>query len=75
MTRYSIELKTRKYVKGYGFLSFAKNIENKYWIKDQIVPKKVIYKAGESIGNKIADAVTKLSQNDYNNERQEHVEE
>ena len=26
MTRYSIELRTRKYVKGYGFLSFAKNI-------------------------------------------------
>ena len=24
--------------------------------------KKVVYKAGESIGNKIADAVTKLSQ-------------
>ena len=40
-----------------------------------MVPKKVVYKAGESIGNKIADAVTKLSQNDYNNEKQEHVEE
>ena len=24
MTQYSIEPKTRKYVKGYGFLSFAK---------------------------------------------------
>ena len=32
--RYSIELKDRIYVKGYGFLSFAKNIDknlgNKY---------------------------------------------
>ena len=24
MTQYSIELKTRKYIKGYGLLSFAK---------------------------------------------------
>ena len=28
--RYSIEPKFRKYVKGYGFLSFAKNFGNKY---------------------------------------------
>ena len=28
--RYSIEPKFRKYVKGYDFLSFAKNIGNKY---------------------------------------------
>ena len=27
MTRYSIEPKTRKYVKGYGFLSFARKYE------------------------------------------------
>ena len=27
---YSIEPGTRKYVKGYGFLSFAKNLSNKY---------------------------------------------
>ena len=30
MMRYSIELITRKYVKGYGFLSFARNLSNKY---------------------------------------------
>ena len=30
MTRYSIEPRTRKYVKGYGFLSFPKNLSNKY---------------------------------------------
>ena len=28
--RYSIELTDRIYVKGYGFLSFAKNLSNKY---------------------------------------------
>ena len=30
MERYSIEPRTRKYVKGCGFLSFARNIFNKY---------------------------------------------
>ena len=30
MTRYSVEPRTRKYVKGYGFLSFARNLSNKY---------------------------------------------
>ena len=29
MTRYSIEPRTRKYVKVYGFLSFARNLSNK----------------------------------------------
>ena len=28
--RYSIEPKFKKYVKGYNFLSFAKNVGNKY---------------------------------------------
>ena len=30
MTCYSIESRARKYVKGYGFLSFARNLSNKY---------------------------------------------
>ena len=30
MAHYSIEPRTRKYVKGDGFLSFAKNLTNKY---------------------------------------------
>ena len=29
MTRYSIEPRTEKYLKGYGFLSFAKKLPNK----------------------------------------------
>ena len=28
--RYSIEPKERRYIKGYGFLSFARNFGNKY---------------------------------------------
>ena len=28
--RYSIESRERRYVKGYGFLSFARNLNNKY---------------------------------------------
>ena len=30
MIRYSIEPKTKKYIKVHGFLSFAKNLSNKY---------------------------------------------
>ena len=31
--RYSGEPKERRYVKGYGFLSFARNFDNNYGIK------------------------------------------
>ena len=30
MTHYSVEPRTRKYVKGDGFLSFARNLSSKY---------------------------------------------
>ena len=33
MTRYPIEPKTRKYVKGYRFLSFASNLSDKHGIE------------------------------------------
>ena len=33
MTRYPIEPKTRKYVKGYRFLSFASNLSEKHGIE------------------------------------------
>ena len=65
MTRYSIEPRTRKYVKGYGFLSFARNLSNKY--KKQLLDteldplktasKKVVHKTVEFLGNEIVDAV------------------
>ena len=65
MMRYYIE--PRKYVKGHGFLSFARNFSNKYrkqLLDTGINPsKKVVDKAaeatGEFIGNKIAGAVAK----------------
>ena len=34
MTQYSIEPRTRKYVKGHGFLSLARRYKKIYWIKD-----------------------------------------
>ena len=50
------------------FYHLRENIRNK---KD--VSKKVVHKAGEYLENKIADAVSKL--NDDNIEKQEPVEE
>ena len=71
--RYSIELKDRRYVKGYGFLSFAKNIvthlSNKYNQKlrdtakksttDAIkaVSKRAIQKTAEATGNMIGNKI------------------
>ena len=73
--QYSIEPRTRKYIKGYGFLSFTKNISNKYGKQlldtatktglDALksASKKVVHKAaeaiGEFIGNNIADKIVK----------------
>ena len=74
MMRYSTEPRFRKYVKGYGFLSFAKNFGNKYGKKlmntanktgidaAKIAFKRVVQKTagatGDLIGNKIADTIT-----------------
>ena len=63
MRQYSIEPRTTKYVKGYGFLSFARKYK-KQLLDTGIDPlktvfKKVVHKAGEFLGNKIADVVTK----------------
>ena len=76
MMRYSIEPRFRKYVKGYGFFSFAKNFGNKYGKKlmdaatktgmdaAKIASKRVVQKTAEAtgnlIGNKIADKVTSI---------------
>ena len=72
--RYSTEPKFRKYVKGYGFLSFPRKFGHKYGkkimdtaIKTQIdaakiASKRVVQKnaeaTGDLIGNKIADQIT-----------------
>ena len=74
--RYSIEPKGRIYVKGYGFLSFAKslgkNLSIKYGQKllgrakklttDAIkAASKTAEATGDLIGNKIADKITSVS--------------
>ena len=74
--RYSTEPRFRKYVKGYGFLSFAKKCGNKYGKKlmdtatktgmdaSKIASKTVVHKTAEAtgdlIGNKIADKITSI---------------
>ena len=77
MRRYSKEPRTRKYVKGYGFLSFARKYKRQLLDTGldavKTTSKKVVYKVGEFIGNKIADAVTKS--NGDNIEKQEPDEE
>ena len=70
--RYSIEPRTRKYVKGYWFLSFARKYKKQLMDKGLDASKKVVYKAGKYLGNKIAAAITKS--NDDNIEKQEPVE-
>ena len=75
--RYSTEPKFQKYVKGYGFLSFARKCGDKYGKKlidtatktgihaAKTASKRVVQKTAETngglIGNKIADKVTSVS--------------
>ena len=57
MMLFSIELRTRKYINGYGFLRFARKYKQ---LLDTGLDasKKVVHEAGKFIGNKITDAVT-----------------
>ena len=80
--RYSIEPRERRYVEGYGFLSFARNLNNKYGQKlmdsakksaidaFKIASKRAIPKTTEAtrdlIGKKIADNITSYSKNPAN---------
>ena len=74
--KYSTEPRFRKYVIGYGFLSFAKKFGNKYGKKlmdtapktgmdaAKTTSKRVVQKTaaatGDLIGNKIADKITSI---------------
>ena len=62
-----MEPRTRKYVKGYGFLSFARKYKKQLLGTEldylKTTSKKVVHKTGEFLGKKIADAVTKSSNN------------
>ena len=83
---YSIEPRERRYVKGYGFMSFAKNFSDKYSksLMDKgidvsknllkLLVKKTLKKTakatGDLIGNKIADKITSASKKSHNEEIQ-----
>ena len=72
--RYSIEPRKRRYLKGYGFMSFARNLSDKYSksLMDKGIDlsktfaktagKKILKETekatGDLIGNKIADKIT-----------------
>ena len=68
--RYSIEPRERRYVKGYDFMSFARNFNDKYSksLMDasktfaKTAGKKILKETakatGDLIGNKIADKIT-----------------
>ena len=84
--RYSIETRERRYVKGYGFLSFARNFSDKYSksLMDKGIDvskkfaktagKKILKKTakatGDLIGNEIADKITSATKKSHNEEIQ-----
>ena len=91
MMRYSTEPRFRKYVKSYGFLSFAKKFGNKYGKKlldtatktgmdaAKIGSKKVVLKTAEAtgdlFGNIIADKVTSIGKTKEKPKTKEKFEE
>ena len=81
MTRYSLEPKIRKRVKGYGFLSFARNLGSKAIGKQLIdtgkdalktASKRVVQKTAEAtgdlVGSKIADKIISKKVNKADND-------
>ena len=88
--RYSTEPKYRKYVKGYGFLSFARKFCDKYgkklmnaatetWIDaakaaSKWVIQKTAEATGDLIGNKVADKITSIGKT-KNKEKEEERQE
>ena len=76
--RYSTQTRFRKYIKGYGFLSFAEKVGNKYDKKlmdtatktgmdiAKTASKRIVQKTAEAkgdlIGNKIADEMTSIGE-------------
>ena len=68
--RYSIEPRERRYVKGYGFMSFARNFNDKYskYLMDlsktfvKTAGKKILKETakatGDLIGTKVAEKIT-----------------
>ena len=89
--RYSTEPRFRKYIKGYGFLSFAINFGNKYGKKlmntatktgmdaAKIASKRVVQKTAEAtgylIGKKTADKITSVGKTKKKPKTREKPEE
>ena len=89
--RYSIESRFRKYVKSYGFLSFARKFDDKYGKKlmdtatktgiaaAKTASKRVVQKNAEAtrdlIGNKIADKITWIGKSKEKQKSKEKPEE
>ena len=57
--RYSIEPRKRRYIKGYGFLSFARNFGNKYGKKLMNTAIKTGANFNSKYGKKLTDTATK----------------
>ena len=57
--RYSIEPRERRYIKGYGFLSFAKNFGNKYGKQLMNTAIKTGANFNSKYGKKLTDAAIK----------------
>ena len=88
--RYLLEPRDRISVKGYGFMSFARSMSNKYGKKLVDTAKKSATDAvktaskrafqktaeatGDLIGNKIADKITSVSKKKSNNDDNNDVE-
>ena len=88
--RYSTQLKFRKYVKGYGFLSFARKFGDKYGKKlmdtatktgidaAKTASKRVVQKTAEAtehlIGNETADKITSLGKTKSKEKEEERQE-
>ena len=88
--RYSAEPKYRKYVQGYGFLSFTRKFVDKYGKKlmatatktgidaAKTASKRVVQKTAEAtgdlIGNKIADKITSLGKTKSKEKEEERQE-
>ena len=87
--RYSTEPRFRKYVKGYGFLSFATKFGDEYGKKSMDTTtktgidaakttfKKIVHKTAEAtgdlIGNKIADKITSVGKSKEKTNKTEEI--
>ena len=87
--RYSTRPRFRKYVKGYGFLSFVRKFGDKYGKKlmdtatetgidaEKAASKRVVQKTAEAtgdlIGNKIADKITLLGKKKENGKEKQEI--